>query len=123
MKKKTPGEKNNVVFCILCQAKIKAVKVSTSEAKLAEKDSKCKEKEDAKKRKSIDKPLSAKKSCTTKASAHIIRELRRLGCQLLSNYSVITVITVFWTSNVGYCLFFRRVIMKFGERNQKVKPK
>ncbi len=26
-----------------------------------------------------------------------------LGCQLLSNYSVITVITVFWTSNVGYC--------------------
>ena len=46
-----------------------------------------------------------------------------LGCQLLSNYSVITIITVFWTSNVGYCLFFRRVIMKIGERNQKVRRK
>jgi len=46
-----------------------------------------------------------------------------LGCQLLSNYSEITVITVFWTSNIGYCLFFRRVIMKIGERNQKVTPK
>jgi hypothetical protein len=40
-----------------------------------EKESKRKEKEDCK-HKSIDKPSSAKKSCSTKASAHIIRELR-----------------------------------------------
>ena len=53
--------------------------MSASAAKLAEKDSKRKEKEDAKKHKSIDKPLSAKKSCTTKASAHIIRELCRVA--------------------------------------------
>ncbi len=79
MEKTPPSEKNNVVFCILCQAKIKAVKVSASAAKLAEKDSKHKEKEDAKKRKSIDKPSSAKKTRTTKASAHIIWELRRVA--------------------------------------------
>ncbi len=79
MKKTPPSEKNNVVFCILWQAKIEAVKVSASAAKLAEKDSKRKEKEDAKKCKSINKPLSAKKSRTTKASAHIIRELRRVA--------------------------------------------
>jgi hypothetical protein len=72
------SEKNNVVFCILCQAKIKAVKVSASPAKLAEKQSKRKEKEDSK-RKSIDKPLSAKKPRSTKASARIIRELRRVA--------------------------------------------
>jgi uncharacterized Zn finger protein (UPF0148 family) len=77
--KKTPTiEKNNVVFCILCQAKIKAVKVSASAAKLAEKESKHKEKENSK-RKSIDKPSSAKKPCSAKASAHIIRELRRVA--------------------------------------------
>ena len=46
-----------------------------------------------------------------------------LGCRLLSNYSEVTVITVFWTLNIGYCLFFGRVIMKIGERNQKVTPK
>ncbi len=68
------SEKNNVVFCILCQAKIKAVKVSASAAKLAEKESKRKEKEDSK-RKLINKPSSAKKPCLTKALAHIIREL------------------------------------------------
>ena len=28
-----------------------------------------------------------------------------LGCQLLSNYSEVTVITVFWASDFGYCLF------------------
>jgi hypothetical protein len=71
-------KKNNVVFCILCQAKIKAVKVSASAAKLAEKESKRKEKEDSK-RKSIDKLSSAKKPCSAKASAHIIRELRRVA--------------------------------------------
>jgi hypothetical protein len=74
-KKTPPSEKNNDVFCILCQAKIKAVKVSASAAKLAAMDSKRKEKEDAKKRKSMNKPSSAKKSCTPKASAHIIWEL------------------------------------------------
>jgi hypothetical protein len=68
------SEKNNVVFCILCQAKIKAVKVFAYAAKLAEKESKRKEKEDSK-RKSINKPSSAKKPRSTKASAHIIREL------------------------------------------------
>ncbi len=75
----TPAsEKNNVVFCILCQAKIKAVKVSEHAAKLAKKESKRKEKEDCK-QKSIDKPSSAKKPCSTKASAHIIRELCRIA--------------------------------------------
>ena len=78
MKKIPPSEKNNVVFCILCQAKIKAVKVSASAAKLAEKESKRKEKEDSK-CKSIDKPSSAKKPRSAKASAHIIRELRRVA--------------------------------------------
>jgi hypothetical protein len=73
--KKIPAsEKNNVVFCILCQAKIKAVKVFASAAKLVEKESKRKVKEDSK-RKSIDKPSSTKKPCIPKASAHIIREL------------------------------------------------
>jgi hypothetical protein len=77
--KKTPAsEKNNVVFCILCQAKIKAVKVSASSAKLAEKESEHQEKEDSK-RKSIDKPSSAKKPCSAKASAHTIWELRRVA--------------------------------------------
>ena len=62
--KKIPTiEKNNVVFCILCQAKIKAVKVSASAAKLAEKESKRKEKEDSK-CKSINKPAK-KRSPTT----------------------------------------------------------
>ena len=28
-----------------------------------------------------------------------------LGCQLLSNYSEVTVITVFCSSDFGYCLF------------------
>ncbi len=78
MKKTPASEKNSVVFYILCQAKIKAVKVSAYAAQLAEKESKRKEKEDCK-RKSIDKPSSAKKPCLTKASAHIIQELRRVA--------------------------------------------
>ena len=49
--------------------------MSASAAKLGEKESKRKEKEDCK-HKSIDKPSSAKKPCSAKASAHIIRELR-----------------------------------------------
>jgi hypothetical protein len=36
--KKTPaGEKQNVTFCILCQAKVKAAKVSAQAMKVAEK--------------------------------------------------------------------------------------
>ena len=73
-KKTPPSEKNNVVFCILCQAKIKAVKVSASAAKLGEKESKRKEKEDSK-CKSIGKFSPPKKPRSAKASAHIIREL------------------------------------------------
>jgi hypothetical protein len=46
-----------------------------------------------------------------------------LGCQLLSNYSVITVITVFWVSDFGYCLFLRRVTIKIGESIQQVRRK
>jgi len=46
-----------------------------------------------------------------------------LGCRLLSNYLVITVITVFWVSDFGYCLFLRRVTIKIGESNQKVRRK
>jgi hypothetical protein len=56
----------------------KSKKVSTYAVKLAEKESKCNEKEDCK-CKSINKPSSAKKPCSTKASAHIIRELRRVA--------------------------------------------
>ena len=38
---KTPvGEKQNVTFCILCQAKVKAVKVLAQAMKVAEKESK-----------------------------------------------------------------------------------
>jgi hypothetical protein len=78
MKKHPQVRRTMLFFCILCQAKIKAVKVSASAVKLAEKESKRKEKEDSK-RKSINKPSSAKKPCLTKASAHIIRELRHLA--------------------------------------------
>ena len=78
MEKSPASEKNNAVFCILCQAKIKAVKVFAYAAKFVEKESKRKEKEDSK-HKSIDKPSSAKKPCLTKASAHIIRELCRVA--------------------------------------------
>jgi hypothetical protein len=34
------GEKQNVMFCVLCQAKVKAVKVSAQAMKVAEKESK-----------------------------------------------------------------------------------
>jgi hypothetical protein len=78
MKKIPASEKINVVFCILCQATIKAVEVSASAAKLAEKESKRKVMEDPK-RKSINNPSSTKKPRTLKASAHIIRELHRVA--------------------------------------------
>ncbi len=40
---KTPAcEKQNIMFCVLCQAKVKAVKVLAQELKFAEKASKCK---------------------------------------------------------------------------------
>ncbi len=49
-------------------------------------------------------------------SQGVIRRLRtvvdgvqHLGCQLLSNYSVIIVIAVFWASDFGYCLFLKEL--------------
>ena len=73
-------------------------------------------------------PVSAtyKDSIFNLVWTYVVKELdkhNKLGCQLLSNNSKITVITVFWTSNFGYCLFFRRVTMKIGNRNQQVRPK
>jgi hypothetical protein len=38
-----------------------------------------------------------------------------LGCQLLSNYSVITVVTVFWSRILVTLLTFERVTMKISE--------
>ncbi len=66
-----PNNKDNIVFCILCLAKIKAVKVSAEAQKLA-------------KRKSgnlIVKPAPKpkKKLKSTKAPNTIIRELRCLA--------------------------------------------
>jgi hypothetical protein len=42
-----------------------------------------------------------------------------LGCQLLRNYSKVTVITVFWASDFGYCLFFK----KSNHQNWREEPK
>jgi hypothetical protein len=70
--KKTPvGEKQNITFCILCQTKVKAVKVSAKAMKVAEKESK---------RKSAGNGSAAKKKpkCM-KTPVTIIRELRRLA--------------------------------------------
>ena len=70
--KKTPvGEKQNVTFCIPCQAKVKAVKVWAQAMKVAEKESK---------RKSARNGSAAKKKpkCM-KAPVAIIRKLRRLA--------------------------------------------
>jgi hypothetical protein len=69
--KKTPvGEKQNIMFCIFCQAKVKAVKVLAQAMKVAEKESK---------RKSAGNRSAAKKKpkCM-KAPVAIIRELRCL---------------------------------------------
>jgi hypothetical protein len=65
------GEKQNITFCILCQAKVKAVKVSAQAMKVAEKESK---------RKSAGNGSAAKKKpkCM-KAPVAIIRELRCLA--------------------------------------------
>jgi hypothetical protein len=70
--KKTPAcEKQNVTFCVLCQAKVKAVKVLAQAMKVAEKASKCK---------SAGNGSAAKKKVKcTKAPATIICELRRLA--------------------------------------------
>jgi hypothetical protein len=70
--KKTPvGEKQNVTFCILCQAKVKAVKVLAHAMKVADK---------ASKRKSAGNGSAAKKKVKcTKAPAAIICELCRLA--------------------------------------------
>jgi hypothetical protein len=70
--KKTPvGEKQNITFCILCQAKVKAVKVLAQAMKVAEKGSK---------RKSAGNGSAAKKKpkCM-KAPVAIICELRHLA--------------------------------------------
>ncbi len=65
------GDKQNVMFCILCQAKAKAVKVLAQAMKVAEK---------ASKRKSASNGNAAKKKVKcTKALATIIRELRCLA--------------------------------------------
>jgi hypothetical protein len=65
------GEKQNVTFCILCQAKVKAVKVLAQAVKVAEKESK---------RKSARNGSAAKKKpkCM-KAPVAIICELRCLA--------------------------------------------
>ncbi len=66
--KKTPAcEKQNVTFCVLCQAKVKAVKVLAQELKFAEK---------ASKRKSAGNGSAAKKKVKcTKAPSTIICKL------------------------------------------------
>ena len=65
------GEEQNVTFCILCQAKINAFKVSAHAMKVAEK---------ASKRKSATDGSAAKKKVKcTKAPAAIIRKLHCLA--------------------------------------------
>ncbi len=70
-KKTLACEKQNVTFCILCQAKVKAVKVLAQAMKVAKKASKCK---------SAGNGSAAKKKVKcTKAPTTIIRELRHLA--------------------------------------------
>ncbi len=70
--KKTPvGEKQNVMFCVLCQAKVKAVKVSAQAMKVAEKESKWKS--------AGNGSAAKKKPKCMMAHVAIIRELRRLA--------------------------------------------
>jgi hypothetical protein len=70
--KKTPAcEKQNVMFCVLCQAKVKAVKMSAQAMNVAEK---------ASKRKSVVNGSAAKKKVKCmKAPTAIIRKLRHLA--------------------------------------------
>jgi hypothetical protein len=67
-KKTSASEKDNVAFCILCLAKMKAVKVSVEAKKLAKRQSA-----------SSGKAAPKKRTKSTKATTGIIRELRRLA--------------------------------------------
>jgi hypothetical protein len=67
-KKTASSEKDNVAFCILCSAKMKAVKVSVEAKKLAKRQLA-----------SSGKAAPKKKIKSTKATTGIIRELRRLA--------------------------------------------
>jgi hypothetical protein len=67
-KKISSSEKDNVAFCIICSAKMKAVKVSVEAKKLAKRQLA-----------SSGKAAPKKKIKSTKATTGIIRELRRLA--------------------------------------------
>jgi hypothetical protein len=67
-KKTSSADKDDVAFCILCSAKMKAVKVSIEAKKLAKRQLA-----------SSGKAAPKKKMKSTKASTRIIRELRRLA--------------------------------------------
>ena len=67
-RKTLSDEKDNVAYCILCSAKMKAVKVSTEAKKLAKRQSG-----------SLSKQPPKKKKKSTKAPTVIIRELRRVA--------------------------------------------
>ncbi len=70
--KKTPvGEKQNITFCILCQAKVKAVKVLAQAMKVAKKESKRKSAKNG--------SATTKKPKCMKAPVAIIHKLRRLA--------------------------------------------
>ena len=42
-----------------------------------------------------------------------------LGCQLLRNYLVILAVTVFWTSDRGYCFYFQFSNRGFWQEEQE----
>ena len=67
-KKTSSSEKDNVAFCILCSAKMKAVKVSVEAKKLAKRQLA-----------SLGKAAPKKRLKSTKATTGILRELRRLA--------------------------------------------
>jgi hypothetical protein len=71
-KKTSLSEKDNVAFCILCSAKMKAVKVSAKAKKLAKLA-------DKRQVVSSGKAAPKKKMKSTKANTWIIRELRSLA--------------------------------------------
>jgi hypothetical protein len=71
MEKTKVSKKENVVFCILCEAKMKTVKISAEAKKLAKESNKGQSA-------SLDR-APKKKMKSTKATAGIIRELRRLA--------------------------------------------
>ncbi len=67
-KKTSLGERDNIAFCILCSAKMKADKISIEAKKLAKRQLA-----------SLGKAAPKKKMKSTKATTGIIRELRRLA--------------------------------------------